>query len=657
MSRHDIIIHGHFYQPPREDPWLELVPRELSAAPDHDWNERITTECYRPLARAPVTDAQGRIIRVINAYAWCSFDVGPSLFRWLDDHAGDVRDAIVAGDRESRRRVGAGNALAMPYHHAILPLLSWRDKVTEVRWGVRDFRARFGRDPAGMWLPETAADDETLAVLAEEHIRLTVLAPSQLTGSLPFGRPGRWRGPAGRELAIFAYDGPSSHRVAFGDALENAAHWEAGLTAFPLAPDSGPTIVSLATDGETFGHHHRLGDLALAALIDRIDRHDDATLTNFAAMLDACPPVADVSIVSPSSWSCPTGVDRWRVECGCRLETGTSQSWRAPLRIGLESLAAGVTEVVQRLWPSAAGDLWTARDAAGPDLAGAPELPAEARVLLDVERNLLAMFTSCAWFFDDLGRLEPRIVLRHAARALDLLPGADRTRLEAALLATLAHANSNDPTKGNGVAIWRRDVLPDANGPARLAAGLGALRDLSPDTLDDVRMPAHDWYMDGDEIVVRHRCTGREGRWLAEPFVVGVLAMRTRVRGAAGSSSAVIGVMDYPEPIRRALREVATPLIYSAALGEDDAALLQAGLLDAASARNQALAGAWRLIGRDGLEDAGVVLHGVLDLFEFDNLKPSDDARANAFLQLATFPASPLRESIAERFDVVLGAI
>jgi hypothetical protein len=656
MSRHDIIIHGHFYQPPREDPWLELVPRELSAAPDHDWNERITAECYRPLARAPVTDAQGRIVRVLNAFAWCSFDIGPSLFRWLDDHAVEVRDAIVAGDRESRRRVGVGNALAMPYHHVILPLLSRRDKTTEVRWGVRDFRARFGREPAGMWLPETAADDETLAVLAEERIRLTVLAPSQLTRPLPFGRPGRWHGAGGRELAIFAYDGPASHQIAFGDALENAAHWEAGLMASPPAPDNAATIVSVATDGETFGHHHRFGDLALAALIDRIDRRTDATLSNFTAMLDATPSVDDVSIVSPSSWSCPHGVDRWRRECGCRMEPGTSQAWRAPLRDGLESLAAGVSEVVQQRWPAKAGDRWTVRDAAGPDLAGVPELPAEARVLLEVGRHTLAMFTSCAWFFDDLGRLEPRIALRHAARALDLLPGADRARLEAALLATLARAWSNDPAKGNGEAIWHRDVLPDANGPARLAAGLGALRDLSPDTLDDVRMPAHDWDVDGDAIIVRHRRTGRECRWVAEPFVLGVLAMRTTVRGGPGSASIVISASDYPEPVRRALRDVATPLIYSAALSDDDGAMLQAGLLDAVTARSRALAGAWRLVERDGLDDAGVVLQGVLDLFEFDSLTPSDDARADAFMRLASLPATMLRESIAERFGLALGA-
>src|ERR1019366_4762080 len=232
----NIVIHGHFYQPPREDPWLELVPRELSAAPDHDWNARITRQCYAPLARAPIVDAQGRLVRLVNAYAWCSFDIGPSLFRWFDVHAPDVAAAVIAADRDSAKRTGHGNAIAMPYHHVILPLLSRRDKVTEVRWGIRDFRQRFGRDPVGMWLPETAVDDETLTVLADERIKFTVLAPSQVTAYPPFGRPGRWTG-GGRELALFVYDGPSAHHVAFGGALSNVAQWESDLTAFPLAND------------------------------------------------------------------------------------------------------------------------------------------------------------------------------------------------------------------------------------------------------------------------------------------------------------------------------------------------------------------------------------------------------------------------------------
>lgn len=647
----NIVIHGHFYQPPREDPWLELVPHELSAAPDHDWNERITRQCYAPLARAPVVDAQGRLARLVNAYAWCSFDIGPSLFRWLDGHAPDVAAAIVAGDRESADRLGHGNAIAMPYHHAILPLLSRRDKVTEVRWGIRDFRQRFGREPQGMWLPETAVDDETLTVLADERIRFTVLAPNQVTAYPPFGRPGRWTG-SGRELAVFVYDGPSAHHVAFGGALDDVSRWEANLNAFPLADDGGVSVVSLATDGETFGHHHRLGATALAALIDRVSRRDDARLTNFAAILDTAPPRFDVTLIAPSSWSCPHGVDRWRRACGCRYEPGTSQEWRAPLRDGLETLGAGITEAVQRHWPAAGGDIWTARDIAGPDLTGAPQLPADARVLLEVEQHALAMFTSCAWFFDDIGRLEPRIVLRHATRALELLPSADSARLEAALVATLAHAQSNDPDKGDGATIWRRDVLPDAAGPAHLAAALGALRELAPAALDDWHMPAHDWRVDGDDIVTIHRRTGGESRWHVEPVTLGLLAIHADVGTVPATVARVVRIAAYPEPIREALREIATPMVLEATLTPGDAAALSAGLLDQAAARGRALAGAWLLVARDGLDDAGIVVHSVLDLFDLDAVPISDAQRADAFVRLTAQPMTPMREALAERLGI-----
>jgi hypothetical protein len=654
MSMRQIVVHGHFYQPPREEPWLELVPAERSAAPDHDWNERITRQCYRPLALGRVLDAQGRIIRVINAYAWCSFDIGPTLFRWLDRHATDVRDAIIAGDRESIRRLGAGNALAMPFHHAILPLMSRRDKVSNVRWGICDFRARFGREPEGMWLPETAVDEETLAVLADERIRFTVLSPTQVRDAPAFGMPGRWRGPGGREVAIFAYDGAASHQVPFGDVLQDAARWEAALTATAVPDDHGPALVAIATDGETFGHHHRFGDVALVSLIDRLGRRTDAALTNFAAALRDHPPVQDVTIVSPSSWSCPHGVERWRTECGCRFEPGTSQAWRAPLRQGLEALASGITEAAQRQWPATAGDIWTAREVAGPDLAGAPQLPAEARQLLEVLQHAMAMFTSCAWFFDDLGRLEPLIVLRHATRAIDLLARADRERLTPAILATLAGAWSNDPEKGTGADIWNRDVMPYARGPARLVAGLAALRMLSPGSLDDVVMPAHTWRTDGDDIVIEHRRTGHSCRWKAEPVVTGVFATQTHVGPAPNADRRAVGVIEYPEPIRAMLRELAAPMIHDAALTSEDAAALRAGTLTPDLARERAVRGAWLLIERDGVEEAGIVLHGVLDLYDLDGESPSDVVRAEAWQRLSAMPASATRDALAERLGLTL---
>jgi hypothetical protein len=647
-----VIVHGHFYQPPREEPWLDLVPREPSAAPDHDWNERITAQCYAPLARGRVFDERGRLVRLVNSFAWCSFDIGPTLFRWFDQHAPDVGAAIVTGDRASAERLGAGNAMAMPYHHVILPLLSRRDKITEVRWGVRDFRARFGREPEGMWLPETAVDEETLEVLADERIRFTVLAPQQVAGWPPFGRPGRWRGTGGREVALFIYDGPASHHVAFGDALDDAARWETGFATMALADDGGPTVISIATDGETYGHHHRNGDLALASLIDRVSRGTETAFTNYATLLAVSPPAHDLELVSPSAWSCPHGVGRWEEECGCCFEPGTQQQWRMPLREGLSTLRDGATAAVQELWPAAGGDIWTARDVAGPDLASAPQLDPAARVLLEIEEHLLAMFTSCAWFFDDIGRVEPLIVLRHAARVLELLPPAVAAPLEAQLVATLAYAISNDPAKGNGADIWRRDALPGAERVGNLAAAVGALRALAPTALEEPQMPAHRWQVDDDDVILEERRTGLRTRWRVDTTTPGVVPIHAMVRALPGSAPRAVTLAGYPEPFRRLLQQLATPIILDAALSSDDATALRAGLLDAPALRSRALAGAWALVRRDGLDAAGIVVHGALDLYDLAAVMVPDTERSEALRQLADAPLSPVRDSLMERFGL-----
>lgn len=650
------VIHGHFYQPPREEPWLDLVPREPSAAPDHDWNSRITRECYAPLAHARVLDDHGRLRRVLNAYEFCSFDVGPTLYKWFDEHAPAVGDAFVAGDAASRARLGHGNAMAMPYHHIIMPLASRRDKLTEVRWGIRDFRKRFGREPEGMWLPETAVDSETLDVLASEGIRFTVLAPHQLERPAPHGRAGRWRGSNGRELAIFSYDGPLSHDVAFSDVLTDAAKWELRLHQGAVADDGGVTVAAVATDGETFGHHHRYGDLALASLIDRLQHHTPGELTNFAALLAAHPPVDDVLLEENSSWSCVHGIDRWRIDCGCRMDPTTNQAWRAPLRAGLEVLAQGVHAVAESSWPKDAGNLWEARDAAGPDLAGVAHLPVMARRLLEAERHTLAMFTSCGWFFDDIARIEPRIDLRHAARAIEFLPHALQAPLETALLSALGRAQSNDPTKGDGVAIWYRDVLAESDGPARLAAGLAALRDVQPEALDLVDVPSHTWRLEGDEIVTHHRNTGREYRWTADTHALGVVPIRVIVRplDEPHKDEREISIAAYPGPVRTLLLEVARPMVFEATLSPQERDLLRDGLLDHEAARQIALAGAWALVARDGVEDAGIVIHAVLDLYDLDEIPIPDDIRVEAFEKLAPLLPSASRTSLATRLSLAL---
>ncbi len=415
-----VVVHAHFYQPPREDPWTGRVPREPSAAPFHDWNQRIADECYRPFAAARVLDDQGEDAGRLNLYAHCSFNVGATLATWLDRFAPDVLAAMVAGDRESAHRWrGHGNAIAQPWHHVILPLASRRDKVAEVRWGIADFRQRFGRDPEGMWLPETAVDEETLVVLAEAGIRFTILAPHQIAGAPTDGSAGRWSAGGGRSIALCTYDGEVASGVAFGDLLRDGDRLAAQLAA------PGARLRAVATDGETYGHHHTFGEMALARALTTLARRPGTAVTNFAAHLAAHPATATVTLVAPSSWSCAHGVERWRSDCGCALdrETWPSQAWRAPLRAALEWLAAALRE------PGAGDD--------------------EA-----LERAIHRMFTSCAWFFDDLTRLEVGIVLRYARWAMERAGRVEA--LEAPFLARLQRAVSAAPDGGDGAAAYRR---------------------------------------------------------------------------------------------------------------------------------------------------------------------------------------------------------
>ena len=464
MSGRSVVIHGHFYQPPRDDPWLETVLREPSAAPYHDWNERIERECYRAMVAARRYGAEGRIADIVNVLAWISFDYGSTLLEWLERYAPRTYAGMIEADRLSAARLGGhGNAIAQPYHHIILPLATRRDKTTEVRWGIADFRRRFGRNPEGMWLPETAVDEETLDVLAAEGIRFTVLAPHQVTGAPGRGLPGRFRLSKGRSIALFPYDGELSHGVAFGAFLRDARVWRDRM----LARDAD--LVSLATDGETYGHHHRFGDVALAWVTGELAARSDVRVENFASFLGRHPAVADVELVAPSAWSCAHGVERWRSDCGCKMapEKASQQAWRTPLRDGLDWLAEEIHRVYDPEAHALFGDAWAARDAYGEivgrmDRATAP-LPVSlrdparagrARELLELERNALRMFTSCGWFFDDIAGIEAVQILRYAARGIDLA-GAAGPRLEGGLLERLAAARSNDPAMGTGADVFR----------------------------------------------------------------------------------------------------------------------------------------------------------------------------------------------------------
>lgn len=434
-----VVIHGHFYQPPRENPWTGQVDAEPSAAPDHDWNTRITREAYRPL---------------VPAYQYLSFDFGPTLLDWMEREAADVHEAVIRADQASVRRLGFGNALAMPFHHIILPLASRRDKTTEVRWGIADFRRRFGRTPAGFWLPETAVDRETLDLLAAEGITFTVLAPHQISRVPAHGLPVKIELDAGRSIAVFAYDGARSHEIAFGDLQSNADRWIAAAKSTPPG-----TIAAVAVDGETFGHHHKNGVNGIVAMLTHVRELREIELTNFAAALAAHPPAATVDLVEPTSWSCAHGIERWRSGCGCRIhhDRPSQQDWRAPLRAAVDWLAAETHAIYEREGADLPGGPWAFRDQSG--ATGPVDGDDNTARLVEMERGVLRAMTSCGWFFDDIAGIEARQVLRYAAHAITLA-GPESGRLEAGFIKKLGAARSNDPSAGTAADVFRQALQP-----------------------------------------------------------------------------------------------------------------------------------------------------------------------------------------------------
>lgn len=480
-----LVVHGHFYQPPRENPWTGEVETEPSAAPYHDWNERIYAECYAPNASA-------------NNYERISFNFGPTLLSWLERHHPETYQHILNADRVSAaQRGGHGNAIAQAYGHAILPLCNDRDRLTQVVWGIADFRFRFGREPEALWLPETAANDATLALLIEQGLRYVILAPEQakrvrvgldwidVSGSkVDTTRPYRFEHTdgSGRSIAVFFYDGPLARAIAFEKALTSS---RALVERFTYAAQRGD-LVNVATDGETYGHHFKFGDLALAYALGVEAQQAGFTVTNYGEYLDTHPPELTVEIDNGvagegTSWSCAHGVSRWTRDCGCQTggEAGWNQSWRDPLRIALNFLRDDAALKFESAAGALLRDPWVARNDYVSVLldseraraeflerhAAHPLIEAEQlRVieLMEMQRSALLMFTSCGWFFSDLAGIETIQVLRYAARVIDLQTqlGFDAPRKE--FLELLAEAKSNRPDKGNGADIFLRSAEPSA---------------------------------------------------------------------------------------------------------------------------------------------------------------------------------------------------
>ncbi|HEX2573020.1 MAG TPA: DUF3536 domain-containing protein [Polyangia bacterium] len=506
-----VVIHGHFYQPPRENPWTGLLDRETSAAPYHDWNQRIHHECYRPNAFARILDEYGRVERIVNNYAYMNFNFGPSLLSWMETYDPTTYARILAADRLSAEQHGGhGNAIAQAYNHVILPLCHARDRITQVRWGLRDFRHRFGRDAESLWLPETACSDAVLGTLIDEGLRYVILSPYQAERVRPLGgdettwrsvekgidptSPYRYfhRDGSGRSIAIFFYDGPLARAVAFEGALVSS---QVLVERLLTAAEAGP-LVHVATDGETYGHHHRFGDRTLAYALLVEAQRQGLEITNYGAYLEQYPPTEEVEIKpgpggEGTAWSCFHGVGRWYRDCGCRTgaQDGWNQVWRGPVRQALDLLRDEAARCFAETEGELFADPWAARDDYI-QLLLEPERPREAwlrhhvvrlrgeqdqvRALthLELQRQVLRMYTSCGWFFADLSGIETVQILKYAGRAMDLMEDLELDSPREAVLELLAEARSNLPQWGSGADIFRRVVDPLRVTPKRIAAHL-----------------------------------------------------------------------------------------------------------------------------------------------------------------------------------------
>jgi len=493
---HYICIHGHFYQPPRDNPWLEAIELQDSAYPYHDWNEKITTECYASNATSRILDDRSRIAQIVNNYARISFDFGPTLLAWLEQKAPDVYAAIVEADRESLQTFsGHGSAMAQAYNHMILPLANRRDKYTQALWGIRDFEHRFERQPEGMWLPETAVDLESLDVLAELGIRFTILAPRQAHRIRPMGEEA-WQDvsgekidpsrayclnlPSGRSISLFFYNGPISKAIAFERLLVSGEAFAKRLLNVFSKDRSGPQLIHIATDGETYGHHRRFADKALAYALHYIESQGSAKITNYGEFLEKYLPDHEVEIFENTSWSCVHGVERWRSGCGCCSGQNMDwrQEWRQPLRAALDWLRDTVNPAYEEKAQALLKDPWEARnDYIEIILNRSPQnlehfldrqanrtLTAEERIivlkLLELQHHAMLMYTSCGWFFDDLSGIETVQIIQYAGRVLQIFQETFGREIESGFLELLGQAHSNIPEHGNGRRIYEKFVRP-----------------------------------------------------------------------------------------------------------------------------------------------------------------------------------------------------
>ncbi|MBU1948175.1 MAG: DUF3536 domain-containing protein [Candidatus Eisenbacteria bacterium] len=491
-----LCVHGHFYQPPRENPWLEAVEIQNSAAPYHDWNDRITEECYIPNTMARILDDEERLVTIVNNYSRISFNFGPTLLSWMERRRPELAPRLREADDVSRRVYsGHGNAIAQAYNHIILPLANTRDKRTQVIWGRRDFESRFGREPEGMWLPETAVDLESLDIMAEFGMRFAILAPHQARRVRPLDSDA-WtevngqkidptraylvKLPSGRTMSLFFYDGPIAKAIAFEGLLSSGENFARRLQDGFSDQRRHAQLVHIATDGESYGHHHRFGEMALAYALQKITSRGQIRLTNYGEYLEKFPPEYEVEIQEDTSWSCSHGIERWRSNCGCEVgsRAGWNQAWRTPLRESLDWLRDTVAPAFEDKGREIFKDPWAARDSYIEVLLKQQRVKPEAFIaeqaarplqqseivkalrMMELQRHAMLMYTSCGWFFADPSGIETIQIIQYAGRVIQLAREALGLDLEEEFLKRFSSVSSNDPLEGNGRALYMKHVVP-----------------------------------------------------------------------------------------------------------------------------------------------------------------------------------------------------
>lgn len=565
-----LTIHGHFYQPPRENPWLEAIELQDSALPFHDWNERINKECYNPNSVSKIVDSRNRILDVVNNYEHMSFNFGPTLLSWMEHYAPLTYERIIKADIESiSQHNGHGNAIAQVYNHIIMPLANEKDKETQIKWGIRDFEYRFGRKPEGMWLAETAVDDDTLRLLVENGIKFTILSPYQALkfkkekdkdwtdvswGNIDPARSYKYniKSAPGKSIDLFFYDGAISRSVAFDELLKDGNKFIKRLKEGVSDLRDYPQLVHIATDGESYGHHTKFGDMALAYILKIKAKDEGFTITNYGEYLEKYRSDCEVDIKQASSWSCFHGVGRWKEDCGCSTggHPGWNQKWRKPLREALDYLRDELVVLFEQEGAKYFDNVWEVRnnyinvildrneinvkkfqhDNFKPDLSD--EQKVHAMELLEIQRQALLMYTSCGWFFSEISGIETVQIMKYAARAMQLASKFTTKNLEEKFLNILAEAKSNIPEHGTGKDIFERFVKPSIVTTKQIAS-LWALSSLYEDFEDEENVYCY--------TITRHAY--KKVQKALSTFVVGHIEIQSKI--TLQKSNVMFALMQY----------------------------------------------------------------------------------------------------------------